>query len=212
MENEPSVFTRAPVVTRRARRTVASRRRILDAAVDCLVEVGYAQASTLMVQRRAGVSRGGLLHHFPSKDALFVAAATHLARRRVDDAGSMAAVLACPDGSPERIDAAITAMWAKHREPFFRAAIELWVAAAHRRELREVVLEAERELNVVIREVVATMFGPTWAAHPGFPALRETLLTSMRGAALVDAFGDMQTRHERLTGQWRQLAWSVLGR
>ena len=46
-----------------------------------------ARSSTLMVQRRAEVSRGGLLHHFPSKDALLVAAAQHLAAVRVAETG-----------------------------------------------------------------------------------------------------------------------------
>jgi AcrR family transcriptional regulator len=201
---------RSPLVTRRARKAVASRHRILDAAVECLVEVGYAQASTLMVQRRAGVSRGGLLHHFPSKEMLFVAAATHLSRRRVDDTGARTAEFACPDGSAERIDEAISAMWARHGEVFFRASIELWLAAQHHPALREVVHEAERGLNESIRDIVAGMFGPAWATHPDFPALRETLLTSMRGTALVSAFGDAGSRHERMLVHWRRLAHALL--
>ena len=51
----------------RSERTADSRLLILDAAVACLVEEGYAGASTLAVQARAGVSRGRLLHHFPSR-------------------------------------------------------------------------------------------------------------------------------------------------
>jgi AcrR family transcriptional regulator len=80
-----------PPITQRDRRTAVSRRRILDAALEGLVEAGYAGASTLMVQRRAGMSRGGLLHHFPSKDDLFVAAAQHLARARVAETGTQSA-------------------------------------------------------------------------------------------------------------------------
>ena len=63
----------------RSERTADSRLLILDAAVACLVEEGYAGASTLAVQARAGVSRGRLLHHFPSRAQLLVAAAEHLA-------------------------------------------------------------------------------------------------------------------------------------
>ena len=62
----------------RSERTADSRLLILDAAVACLVEDGYAGASTLAVQARAGVSRGRLLHHFPSRAELLVAAAGHL--------------------------------------------------------------------------------------------------------------------------------------
>src|SRR6187402_1697681 len=56
-----------------------TRRALLDAAVESLIEVGFARTTTLEVQRRANVSRGALLHHFPSKAELLVAAVDHLA-------------------------------------------------------------------------------------------------------------------------------------
>ena len=70
-----------PPLGRREARTATSRARILDAAVACLVESGYSGATTLQIQARAGVSRGRLLHHFPSRDELLVAASRHLATR-----------------------------------------------------------------------------------------------------------------------------------
>jgi len=59
-----------------------TRRALLDAAVESLIEVGFARTTTLEVQRRADVSRGALLHHFPSKAELLVAAVDHLAEMR----------------------------------------------------------------------------------------------------------------------------------
>ena len=74
--------TAEPERRSREQRTSDSRTRILDAAVSCLVESGYAGTTTLTIQNRAGVSRGRLLHHFPSKENLLVAAAQHLATSR----------------------------------------------------------------------------------------------------------------------------------
>jgi AcrR family transcriptional regulator len=51
----------------------ATRERILQAARELVIEHGYAAVSTDQVQRRAGVSRGGLYHHFSGKDALMAA-------------------------------------------------------------------------------------------------------------------------------------------
>src|SRR5580693_949170 len=59
-----------------------TRRALLDAVVESLIEVGFARTTTLEVQRRADVSRGALLHHFPSKAELLVAAVDHLAEMR----------------------------------------------------------------------------------------------------------------------------------
>src|ERR1700759_419585 len=59
-----------------------TRRALLDAAVESLIEVGVTRTTTLEVQRRAGVSRGALLQHSPSRAELVVAAFDHLAEMR----------------------------------------------------------------------------------------------------------------------------------
>lgn len=198
------------VVTRRDRRTHVSRMRILDAALSCLVEAGYARASTVMIQRRAGVSRGGLLYHFPSKDSLLVAAAQRLATTQVAHAAASAAEFRTPDGSPERIDEAVGAMWLRFQEPYFRAATELWVAAVHNDDLRVVLGPAERRLNAAIREAVAAMSGPAFAGHPAFPSVRNVLVTSMRGLAFADACGGREGRHRRHLADWVRIARAML--
>ena len=82
MASPPESSSASPL-GRRAERTATSRARILDAAVACLVESGYRGATTLRIQARAGVSRGRLLHHFPSRDELLVAASRHLTVQRL---------------------------------------------------------------------------------------------------------------------------------
>ena len=121
----------------RSERTADSRLLILDAAVACLVEDGYAGASTLAVQARAGVSRGRLLHHFPSRAELLVAAAGHLSTTLLAEVRSRAAaVMADQPTGRERIDRAIELMWATFQEPPFWAAMELWTAARTDPDLR----------------------------------------------------------------------------
>ena len=73
-----------------------TRRALLDAAVESLIEVGFARTTTLEVQRRADVSRGALLHHFPSKAELLVAAVDHLAEMRARELKVLSAQL--PEG------------------------------------------------------------------------------------------------------------------
>ena len=54
------------------------RRRLMEATVECLVELGWEGTTTTVVSQCAGVSRGAQLHHFPSKQALGVAAVVPL--------------------------------------------------------------------------------------------------------------------------------------
>lgn len=59
-------------MTARPRRTQAersdeTRARVLEAAIRCLHEQGYSATTTLLVAQEAGVSRGAMLHQFPTK-------------------------------------------------------------------------------------------------------------------------------------------------
>jgi AcrR family transcriptional regulator len=48
-----------------------TRERILRAGAQSFGDEGYAQATLATIGRRAGISRPSLLHHFPSKEALY---------------------------------------------------------------------------------------------------------------------------------------------
>jgi AcrR family transcriptional regulator len=54
-------------------RSDVTRAKIIEAARELVVEKGYADVSTAQVMARAGVSRGGLYHHFSGKDQLMAA-------------------------------------------------------------------------------------------------------------------------------------------
>jgi AcrR family transcriptional regulator len=55
-------------------RSAATRERLLEAAVECLLDVGYARTTSTLVGTRAGLARGTQLHHFPTTQALLVSA------------------------------------------------------------------------------------------------------------------------------------------
>ncbi|CAN5905311.1 hypothetical protein BH11PSE1_BH11PSE1_23890 [soil metagenome] len=56
-----------------AERTARMRARLIDAAVDCLNRLGYSATTLSTIAEAAGVSRGGMLHQFPSKVDLMLA-------------------------------------------------------------------------------------------------------------------------------------------
>ena len=60
-----------------AERRAATRAKIMEATVRCLAEFGYAATSTPLVARLAKVSRGSLLHQFPTKIDLMIRAAQY---------------------------------------------------------------------------------------------------------------------------------------
>ncbi len=195
--------------TRREERTATSRARILDAAVACLVESGYAGATTLRIQARAGVSRGRLLHHFPSRDTLLVAASRHLAIERLRGLGERI------DGlgglSPaQRLDRGVELMWDTFAEPHFWAAVELWTAARTHDELRAALLPEEREVGAAIRVGLARFYGPDLARHPRYATVRDLVFTSMRGVGLTYALDPRDPRTDPHLPMWKQTAATLL--
>jgi TetR/AcrR family acrAB operon transcriptional repressor len=52
---------------------VESRRRILDAAEELILEQGYEKTSIVEISRRSGVSRGSIPWHFTNKDGVLLA-------------------------------------------------------------------------------------------------------------------------------------------
>src|SRR3984885_8932094 len=160
-----------------------TRRALLDAAVESLIEVGFTRTTTLEVQRRAGVSRGALLHHFPSKAELLVAAVDHLAEMRAREMKAFAQQLpaerpdrdararddepAGPPGTDARTDVVLGLLWQCFSGTFFQVAMELRTAARTDPELRRVLIVAERGLRDRIVAQSRSLFGRAVAEHPG---------------------------------------------
>lgn len=69
-----------PSEPRRVRDPARTRLALLEAASRALVEHG-PRASLDVVAAEAGVSKGGLLHHFPNREALMLALSEHVAER-----------------------------------------------------------------------------------------------------------------------------------
>ena len=194
----------------RARRA-DSRALILDAAVQALVSHGYAGASTVVIQRLAAVSRGRLLHYFPSREQLLVAAAQRLAAERIGEMELWfeSAPTIEADGV-ERIDYAVALLWKTFRQPYFWAAMELWLAARTDPVLRSELAASEHRLGRAIENVIATMFGPSHSSHPAFADTRDLLFTSMRGVALTYAIEDRDPDADPHLQRWQGLARTLL--
>jgi AcrR family transcriptional regulator len=62
-------------------RSLGTRQRLLEATIECIVEVGYAGTSTTLIADRADVSRGAQQHHYPTKVELVVAAVGEVGRQ-----------------------------------------------------------------------------------------------------------------------------------
>jgi AcrR family transcriptional regulator len=112
----------------RRRNAEETRRKLMGATVASLYEHGYGGLSTVDVARRARISRGGQLHHFPHKQKLLAETVAHLFELRLTEL--QASIRKLPPAQPEqRLAAFIDATWPNFKSRTFYAWLELVIAS-----------------------------------------------------------------------------------
>jgi AcrR family transcriptional regulator len=189
-----------------AERREQTRAALLDATVDCLVEIGHARTSMQEICTRAGVSKGAAQHHFADKAELMAAAVEHLTTKRL--AGLAESLDNLPDGVAA-IPAAIDILWAGYSGALATAATELWVAARTDPALRTAIRPVDRALGRVtldrILEVTAEL--PRERAETLF----WLTVNFTRGLALDAELGGAPARRKQLLEEWKRMAVGLVG-
>ncbi|MBC9716437.1 TetR/AcrR family transcriptional regulator [Streptomyces sp. TRM66268-LWL] len=173
-------------------RSRATRQRLLEAAVACLAELGWARSTVSVVAERAGVSRGAAQHHFPTREDLFTAAVEYVAEQRSHALRELSAT------SRAEVVAALVDLYTG---PLFRAALHLWVAASHEEALHARVAELEGRVGRETHRIAVRLLD----ADESRPGVRETvqgLLDMARGLGLANVLTDDTGRRERVVRQW----------
>lgn len=169
---------RAPRRTQ-AERSASTRARLLEATVQCLVERGSAGTTTAEVERRAGVSRGARLHHFPTKAALLAAAVEHLYEGIAADYARAMEEMG-PDA--RRFATGYRLLWDVFTRPVHAAVLELYVAARSDPELRRELAAVSARGQRATRKRANAYF-PDLATREA-EGLLEALQATMLGLAL----------------------------
>lgn len=181
-------------------RSLATQQRLLDATIDCLIKYGWAGTTTTIVAETAGVSRGAQLHHYPTKDALVLAAVDRLTRRRADE---IRAEVAATVGSTstQRIEYVLDLLASAFTGPLFAAALEVWVAARTDDALRGTLMPLEATIGRDLFRLTVDLLG----VDDGRPEVRDAIqatLELMRGLGVANLLSDDTVRRRALLASW----------
>ncbi|ULX50863.1 hypothetical protein A9P79_02540 [Cupriavidus taiwanensis] len=176
------------------------RERILDAAVTIVIEQGTARATTLEVQRRAGVSRGALLHHFPTHASLLSATVEGLVRRNEE---AVLASLAKLEGTRDVVERAIRVLAIASVQPSYLAELELWAVSRTDPELRATLADAERRARKDSERVMKSLFDAS-DSSPMQASVMAMTIEFLRGLALSGVLRGSPVRRQQLIGHWIQ--------
>jgi len=183
-----------------------TRRRLLEATVQCLAELGWSGTTVLVVAERAGVSRGAAQHHFPTREALVTGAIEQMSAVRAAEIERAMASL--PLGR-RRTEAVLGILFDLYSGPVFRAALQLWIAAAADDALRAQIAPLETALGRQAHRVAVRLL----QVDDGAPGVRETVqatLDLVRGLGLAALISDDSARRTRVLRQWARTLDAVL--
>jgi len=199
----------APVRVRRPQqdRSRATHQRLLEVAVECLADLGWANTTVGVVAERAEVSRGAAQHHFPTREALITAALLHMAQARVEDFRRQ--VDGLPVG-PRRTHAVLDLVCGIYLGPLFRAAVQVWAAAAADAALRERIVPLELTFAREVHRVTVELLGVD-ETRPGVREAVTATLDLARGLGLADLLTDDSARRGRVLAHWAGVLSRDLG-
>lgn len=160
-------------------RSATTRTRLLEAAYECLLDGGYAATTVGAVQQRAGVARGTLLHHFPTRGALMAGVVEDVVERRLEVLTTLGPTEAAP---PSTWDDVVDLVWRELQSPAFAAALELWVAARTDPELRDALLPLQERIFTTVHRRVTRLAD---AEDPRAPMLVQFTIDLLTGAHLA---------------------------
>ena len=193
-------------VGKQARRSAQMRRRLCEAALDVLCEVGYEALSTTMIAARAGVSRGAQTHHFATKADMIVGAFEYLLQTWE---GARAAAFGAQDLRDVPFEAYLRFVWREiFSRPRYVAALELMLAA-----------RVDRELGERLRQVLASPSGERdlrWSQLLRFPDVKKEeqfqymTLCLLRGMAVHSSFNRSDGMNETVLDAWIELAKTLI--
>jgi AcrR family transcriptional regulator len=182
-----------------AERSAAMRARLLDATIASLAELGWARTTTTEVVRRAGVSRGAQVHHFPTKDDLVVAAIDHLFTRR--QAEFREAFGELPDDE-RTADRAVDLLWQTVQGATFRAWLEVIVAARTDDRLHAALEPVEHRFHEDVERTFLELF-------PGAPTIAVRFAFTVLDGLAVEQIGCTRHDADEMLGVLKFLATTI---
>jgi AcrR family transcriptional regulator len=185
------------------RKSAQTRISILDAAIDCLATRGYARTTTQLIAETAGISRGAMLHHYPTKSHLIAAIIAYAVYKRMEML--IEGVKNISERQRVQEFAGLDILWEAYNAAEYRAYLELYIASRTDAEVRDVFIPQARRFTTLWRGEGVRIF-PEWAADPArLAAASDFAEAVLQGIALNTEVWNDPEREARMRGFLRRV-------
>jgi AcrR family transcriptional regulator len=127
-----------------AERSAETRGALINAAIEILFLRGHSAATTIEVAARAKVSRGAMLHQFPTRSDLLTAVAQHIVAEQREQRRLRAEQMG---PGIERYYAGADINWEIQKQPSTIALVEIMMATRSDRDLRKSFAPVIKQMN-----------------------------------------------------------------
>lgn len=187
-------------------KSARTRRKLIEAGIDCLLDGGYSALSTAEVVERSKVSRGAMHHHFATRIEFVAALIEHVFYERLrlflDD---YLKALRQSRSELETLEIAAEAHWRSTQTREYEASLQLAVAARSDSELGRFYDPIARRFDDVwIGEMIEAF--PQWKDRWETMKLANDLVSSVHLGLLVRG----KVLDERRNGKVRDLVSDTL--
>ncbi|NUS43663.1 MAG: TetR/AcrR family transcriptional regulator [Mycobacteriaceae bacterium] len=182
-------------------RSRLTRQRLLEATIECLAERGWPATTVGVVAARVGVSRGAAQHHFPTREDLITAALEHMFAQLTEHVTAAAPTARPPATDAERTEAVVSRVVEMYASLEFKAALQVWTAAAADPVLRARILPLEAKFGRGAHHMVVRHLGVD-DRDPRVRGLVQATLDMARGLGLADVLHDDSKRRDQIVAVW----------
>lgn len=166
-------------------RTEETKRRLVQATIETLLEVGAGGATVTEICKRAGVTSGAIQHHFGSKAGLMQAVVEALFVPFTEETPALGPEAATLE---DRMDRYVRLVWSTYGDRRYFAVLEVLLAARHDPDLMELVSSRRVARVEVTRRFVAREFADVDLPEEKMLSATQRVLDLMRGHVLLRLF------------------------
>jgi len=182
----------------RSRQTQA---RVTQATIECILQKGIRATSTVDVARLAGVSRGALVHHYPSKTLLMQAALEDLLSREVESVREMAVKVKAGELN---FDSLLKALHEHFKGDLYMVTLEYLTNARTDPDIMKVLIPLAAKFNDSLEQIWEQLVASSkHTSHQNRVALNATLCM-MRGIGAQSIWRDDPELYRDMLLFWKE--------
>lgn len=190
-------------ITTQAKKSEQMRQLILASATDEILSKGIYDATTINIAKRANVSRGAILHHYPNRDSLMYAA---LEKVLSDEVRSLHELTQKTKSGDLDLDNLIDILWSHFSGPMFMISLEYLTAARTNSDIKKVLSPLAKDFNESLENI--------WGEIVPNTTLRDQTLHStlcmLRGMGLQSIWREEDGFREKILSFWKKEIANIL--